>query len=172
MRWAAWTILIAGVAILSTTAVLYPASWKAPLHVRTNVSETDARLVLYRTVGQVMVHGPHQLCATLGTHPASPCTTSLARAGTPPGRAPGVQCVTPIQDGPLAGAMVLTIRGQNDLGAPYLTDFVVVDAGTGPAPLDPVYWSGLHLVETSGDTGHTHTRSTTWRYDGKSTRCQ
>lgn len=155
-----------------TVLTLKPGLWKAPLHVRTDVDEATARKVLYETVGQVLVHGEYDLCATHGTHPASTCTTSMARAGKPPGRPPGVRCVTQLQDGPFAGGIVLTLRGRNDVGERYTTDFVVVNPGRGAQPLDPVYWSNLHLVETAGQGPKKEVKTTSWRYDGESTRCQ
>lgn len=171
-RWALWSLLVAGLSAGATALTLNPGIWKTPLHVRTDVTEADARQVLYTTVGQVLVHGEHDLCLTHGTHPASTCTTSLNRAGKPPGRPPGVRCVTQLQDGPFAGGMVLTLRGRTDVGEPYTTDFVVIDRGKGAQALDPVYWSNLHLVETAGEGPQPGTKTTSWQYDGESTRCQ
>lgn len=171
-RWAIWSALLIGTSTAITAAVLKPGLWKTPLHIRTTVTEASARQVLYETVGKVLVHGEHDLCTSLGTHPASTCTTSLTRAGKPPGRAPGVRCVTQLQDGPFAGGIVLTLRGRTDLGEAYTTDFVVVDRGPGPQAIDPVYWSNLHLVETAGSGPQPHIKTTSWRYDGESTRCQ
>lgn len=157
---------------LFTALFTAPGWWKAPLHIRTHVPEAAAREVLFATVGHTLVHGTADLCATLGTHPASSCVTSMQRAGKPPGRAPGIRCVTSIDDGPFAGATVLTVRGRDDVGELYTTDFVVIDDGHGPQALDPVYWSRLHLVETAGEGPSSGIKTTTWRYDGESTRCQ
>lgn len=171
-RWALWSLLLVFTSVSIPVVTLLPGTWKAPLHIRTNVDEATARKVLYETVGHVLIHGTHDLCATYGTHPASTCATSLVRAGEPPGRPPGVRCTTQIQDGPFAGGMVLTLRGRTDVGESYTTDFVVVDPGYGAQALDPVYWSNLHLVETAAQGSQPQEKTTTWRYNGESTRCQ
>lgn len=164
--------MVVAVSMGGTMLTLNPGLWKAPLHIRTDVTEASARAVLYEIVGKVLVHGEQDLCATHGTHPASTCVTSLNRAGSAPGRPPGVRCVTQLHDGPFAGGMVLTVRGRTDVGEAYTTDFVVVDTGQGAQAIDPVYWSNLHLVDTAGQGAQPGTKSASWQYDGDSTRCQ
>ncbi|WP_336250077.1 hypothetical protein [Stomatohabitans albus] len=171
VRWASWSCVVGLISAAGTAIFTAPGWWKAPLHYRTDVSESAARTVLYETIGRVLVQGTTDLCKQLGTDPASSCATSLERVPTPPGRSPGIQCVTQLIDGPFAGATVLTLRGRDDLGEPYTTDFVVLDRGYGPQPLDPVYWSGLHIVETAGNGPTSQVKTTTWRYAGESTRC-
>lgn len=150
--------------VLLVLAVLLPAC--QVLGIRDTVTEVQARDLLTQAVGLAASGQVDRLC-TLSPAEASTCEDSLDTAGiVMPSTGPRVVCTVPAPtDGPLRGGMVLVVEGQDAVGDPYTTEFIVYDDGDRVGVLDAVFWSGLSVQSYATDT-------VTWRFDSASQTCQ
>lgn len=119
------------------------------------ISLTEATAVLRRAEAFATAGDAAGMCSLTDNRPN--CQFLLEQAGgiaNAPSQSPTVvdSYILPSRDNRLGGR-VLVLEGATASGEPFRTDFLVFDRGNNQlTPLIPVYWSGVGVGDSSGQT--------------------